>query len=232
MKGEKGMKETTKARKPRAPRKTRTSEPHDYLTDPAALGPGGKKESPPRTLGQRIAAIRKEKALSLEDLASRTGLDPELLSRIEQDQYTPPLGELIRLGKALETKMGVFIAPSEPAPYTIVRAHQRRKIARFASGTRKKHGYEYESLAPEKGDRAMEPFLVTLHPTDVQEMSTHDGQEFIYVLEGSMEARFEQKVEILEAGDAIYYDSNRPHLVRCHGLGPTRILAVLYTESK
>jgi transcriptional regulator with XRE-family HTH domain len=226
------MKQTSKLRKPKAPRKARASEPHDYLTDPASLMPGGRKEPPPRTLGQRIAAIRKDKGLSLEDLASRTGLDAELLSRIEKDLYTPPLGELIRLGKALETRMGVFIAPSEPSPYTIVRAHQRRKIARFASGTRKKHGYEYESLAPEKGDRAMEPFLVTLHPTDVQDMSSHDGQEFIYVLEGSMEARFEEAVEILEAGDAIYYDSNRPHLVRCHGQGPTRILAVLYTESR
>jgi quercetin dioxygenase-like cupin family protein len=128
--------------------------------------------------------------------------------------------------------MGVFIAPSPPSPYTVVRAHERKKVARFASGTKKRHGYEYESLAAEKGDRAMEPFLVTLHPTDVLEMSTHDGQEFIYVLEGSMEARIGDKVEILEAGDAIYYDSTEPHLVRCHGEGPTKILAVLYTESR
>ncbi|MEJ5375973.1 MAG: cupin domain-containing protein [bacterium] len=222
----------TKGKKLRATKRVRAPEPHDYLTDPSILTPGLKKEPPPRTLGQRIGSIRKEKGLSLEDLASRTGMDMELLSRIESDQYTPPLGELIRLGKALETKMGVFIAPSAPAPYTIVRSHQRKKIARFASGTKRKHGYDYESLAPEKGDRAMEPFLVTLHPTDVQEMSTHDGQEFIYVLEGSMEARLGDKVEILEAGDAIYYDSTQPHLVKCHGKGPTRILAVLYTESR
>lgn len=226
------MERTTKGRKPRAAKRVRASESHDYLTDPSVLTPGVKKEPSPKTLGQRIAAIRKEKGLSIQDLASRTGMDEDLLSRIEQDLYTPPLGELIRLGKALETKMGVFIAPSAPAPYTIVRAHQRRKIARFATGTRRRHGYEYESLAPEKGDRAMEPFLVTLHPTDVQDMSTHDGQEFIYVLEGSMEARLGEAVEILEAGDAIYYDSNQPHLVKCHGKGPTRILAVVYTESR
>jgi transcriptional regulator with XRE-family HTH domain len=221
-----------KKTKPKSPKRARTPEGHDYLTDPSIVSSAPKKEPSPKTLGQRVAAIRKEKGLSLEDLASRTGIDVQTLSRIEKNQYTPPLGELIRLGKALETKMGVFIAPSPPSPYTVVRAHERKKVARFASGTKKRHGYEYESLAAEKGDRAMEPFLVTLHPTDALEMSTHDGQEFIYVLEGSMEARIGDKVEILEAGDAIYYDSTEPHLVRCHGEGPTKILAVLYTESR
>lgn len=220
-------------RKPQGTRKRRkAAEPHDYLTDPSLMDTGVRKEAPRKTLGQRVAAIRKEKGLSLEDLASRTGMDVQTLSRIEKDEYTPPLGELIRLGKALETRMGYFIAPSAPTPYTIVRAHERKRVARFASGTKKKHGYEYESLAPDKADRAMEPFLVTLHPTDVLEMSTHDGQEFIYVLEGSMEARIGDKVEVLQAGDAIYYDSTQPHLVRCSGEGPTRILAVLYTESR
>lgn len=226
------MEGTKKPQRARKPRKTGTLEPYDYLTDPSLVHRAGRIEAPPKTLGQRVAAIRKEKGLSLEDLASRTGMDVQTLSRIEKDQYTPPLGELIRLGKALETRMGYFIAPSAPTPYTIVRAHERKRVARFASGTKKKHGYEYESLAPDKADRAMEPFLVTLHPTDVLEMSTHDGQEFIYVLEGSMEARIGDKVEVLQAGDAIYYDSTQPHLVRCSGEGPTRILAVLYTESR
>jgi quercetin dioxygenase-like cupin family protein len=90
----------------------------------------------------------------------------------------------------------------------------------------------YESLAPEKSDRKMEPFIVTMHPTDEHETSTHDGQEFIYVLEGRMEARLGDVVEVLEPGDAIYYDCNQPHRVGCHGDQTTRILAVLYTEGK
>jgi transcriptional regulator with XRE-family HTH domain len=225
--------EAKKGRKrPRAKAGAAYQEPHDYITDLSVQVGAPSEQAAPDSLGQRISRTRRQKGLSLEDLASRTGLDRGLLERVERDEYTPPLGELIRLGKALEMKMGYFIAPSAPKAYTIVRAHQRQPVARFASGSKTRHGYVYESLAPEKGDRAMEPFMVTMHPSDVQEMSTHDGQEFIYVLEGRMEARLGKAVEILEPGDAIYYDSLQPHLVKCYGAQPTRILAVLYTEAK
>jgi len=76
----------------------------------------------------------------------------------------------------------------------------------------------------------MEPFIVTLEPSVEEEPSTHDGQEFIYVLQGSMEVRLDKEIHILEAGDSIYYDSTVPHLVKCYGNEKTRILAVLYAE--
>lgn len=219
---------TTRKRRKRA----RPHEPDDYLTDPATLAAAPAAERRAGTLGQRISRIREQRGLSLEDLASRTGIDLQILEKLERNEYTPPLGELIRLGKALEMKMGYFISPARPKLYTVVRSHERQTVARFASGSNAHKGYVYESLAPEKGDRMMEPFIVTLHPSDIQEMSTHDGQEFIYVLEGRMEARLQDKIEILEPGDAIYYDSTRPHLVKCHGDQVTRIVAVLYTEGK
>jgi quercetin dioxygenase-like cupin family protein/DNA-binding phage protein len=213
-------------------RKPRRYEPDDYLTDPEAIGVGLPEEARADTLAQRISTIRRQRGLSLEDLSSRTGIALEVLEKVERNEYTPPLGELIRLGKALEMKMGYFISPAAHMPYSVVRRDQRQTVARFASGSPAHKGYVYESLAPEKGDRMMEPFIVTLHPSDVQDMSAHDGQEFIYVLEGRMEARLGQRVEILDPGDAIYYDSNQPHLVKCHGDQPTRILAVLCTEGK
>jgi len=71
--------------------------------------------------------------------------------------------------------------------------------------------------------------LMVLAPSDIEdERSTHEGQEFIFVLEGSMEVRLGEERYLLEQGDAIYYDSNVPHLVKCHGEEPTKILAVLY----
>jgi quercetin dioxygenase-like cupin family protein len=77
----------------------------------------------------------------------------------------------------------------------------------------------------------MEPFLVSLDPSETEEeRSTHDGQEFIYVLEGSMEVRLGEEIHVLKPGDSIYYDSTVPHLVKCHGDKRTNILAVLYAE--
>ena len=103
------------------------------------------------------------------------------------------------------------------------------KPLRYDSSREEHYGYEYESLAPNKTDRHMEPFLVTLEPSETEEeRSTHDGQEFIFVLNGEMEVRLDEEVHILEPGDSIYYDSTVPHLVKCHGKESTKILAVLY----
>ncbi|UCD22775.1 MAG: cupin domain-containing protein, partial [Chloroflexota bacterium] len=87
-------------------------------------------------------------------------------------------------------------------------------------------------LAPEKADRLMEPFIVTLVPTDKEEFSTHAGQEFLYVLAGEMKVQVGDRVEFLKPGDAAYYDSNQPHLVRCAGATVTKVLAVLYVGPK
>src|SRR4030042_359865 len=193
------------------------------------------QESPQEDLavnvGDRVKRAREKRGLSLLDISRRTGIDVSLLSEIEEGQSAPPLGTVIKLAKALEMKMGYFISGDELRPFTIVRRGDRKMVSRYDSKRDKHYGYGYESLAPYKKDRHMEPFLVTLQPaTTEEERSAHDGQEFIFVLTGSMEVRLAEEIHVLEPGDSIYYDSTVPHLVKCHGQETTRILAVLYTE--
>jgi len=78
----------------------------------------------------------------------------------------------------------------------------------------------------------MDPFLIVMVPTGVQELSSHDGEEFRFLFEGEMKAQMGDPVEILQGGDTVYYDSSDPHLVEGAGTQPTKILAVLYTGSK
>jgi transcriptional regulator with XRE-family HTH domain len=182
-------------------------------------------------VGERVKRAREKRGLSLLDISRRTGIDVSLLSEIEEGQSAPPLGTVVKLAKALEMKMGYFISGDELRPFTIVHRGDRKVVSRYDSKRDKHYGYGYESLAPYKKDRHMEPFLVTLQPTTTEEeRSAHDGQEFIFVLTGSMEVRLGEEIHVLEPGDAIYYDSTVPHLVKCHGQETTRILAVLYTE--
>jgi quercetin dioxygenase-like cupin family protein len=153
------------------------------------------------------------------------------LEQIEDGAVAPPLGVVIKLAKALEMKMGYFISGEENRPYTIVQGDDRKVVSRYDSKKGEHYGYQFESLAPHKKDRHMEPFLVTLEPSDTEEeRSAHDGQEFIYVLDGEMEVLLGEEGHLLEPGDAIYYDSTIPHLVRSHGQKETKILAVLYAE--
>ena len=181
-------------------------------------------------VGERIKTIRQQRGLSLEDLASRTGYDTDMLRQIEEDMVSPPLGVMVKLSKALDMKMGYLISSGESRPYSVIRKADRKPISRYASKKGVKYGYAYESLAPQKKDRAMEPFLVTLEPADEEpEMSTHDGEEFLFVLDGEMEVRIGEETQILQPGDCIYYDSTEPHVVKTRGDKITRILAVLTT---
>ena len=182
-------------------------------------------------VGERVRSVRERRNLSLLDISQRTGLEVSMLEQIENGKLAPPLGTVIKLAKALDLKMGYFISGDEDRAYTIVRKSDRKVVSRYDSKKGEYYGYGYESLAPHKKNRHMEPFLVSLDPAETEdERSTHDGQEFIYVLEGAMEVRLEDEIHILHPGDAIYYDSTVPHLVKCHGQEKTRILAVLYAE--
>ena len=196
-----------------------------------STGGGSPQEDIQVNVGERVRAVMESRGFSHEDISQRTGIESFLLKQIEEGTVTPPLGTVIKLAKALDMKMGYLISGEEDKPYTIVRKEDRGVVSRYDPKKGKYYGYEYETLAPHKKNKHMEPFLVTLDPESVEEeRSIHDGQEFIYVLRGLMEVRLGEDTHILEPGDAIYYDSMVPHLVKCGGDRKAKILAVLYTE--
>lgn len=193
----------------------------------------GKAAAAASTVGDRVRTVRQEKGLTITDVSRRTGLAEAYLQQVEGQAVSPPLGVLIKIAKALDMRLGRFISTGEVKSSTIVRKDERRVISRFTSARGDQYGYTYESLAADKKDREMEPFIVTLVPSGAKEaLSTHGGQEFIFVLEGAMEVILKDRSDVLYPGDSIYYDSTVPHLVRCHGDKDAVILAVLYTKDK
>ena len=182
-------------------------------------------------IGEKIHELREKRGLSLQDMANRTGYTSALLSQVENHLISPPLGALIKIAKALEVKVGTFFGEEPRESYAIVRRDERKHISRYASKEGVSYGYAYESLGFDKKDRQMEPFLVTLEPATVksEKLSSHDGEEFIFVLEGEMEAILGGHKDVLHPGDSIYYDSTIPHKVQCHRDIPTKILAVIWT---
>ena len=201
---------------------------HDLLTDPAAVAAAQEQadQHGAVTPAQNFRAAREKQGFSVQELAQKTGISQRELEQVEAGQTMLPLGQVIKLSKVLSLKMADMISVGDKS-FTIVRAGERSKVQRFGKAKQASHGYEYVSLAPGKRDRLMEPFLVTLHPASSDEPSSHDGQEFIYVLEGEMEVIVNDARDVLRAGDSIYYDSSTTHLVRAHGNKPAQILAVL-----
>jgi transcriptional regulator with XRE-family HTH domain len=186
--------------------------------------------APPRELdeiGQRIKNIREEKGLSLEELSRLTGFDVEVLSEMEKNIIQPQLGTVIKLSKALDSAFGRLLSGVGDKLYSVTRKNERSKVVRSTSHEGKKQVYSYMSLAPEVKGRHMEAFIVKLEVNTEDEMSKHEGEEFIYVFDGTVELKIGGDAFTLEPGDSVYYLSTTPHLIAARE-GTATILAVIY----
>jgi transcriptional regulator with XRE-family HTH domain len=186
-------------------------------------------------IGERIKNLRTRKQMSLDDASKESGIPQSIISGIEDLSVSPPLGDIISLAKAFQVSVGEIFGDSADSPFCIVRSDDRKTVSRFSSTSGKSGGYGYESLGHQKQNRQMEPFLVTLTPVEdpqLVEPNQHVGEEFLFVLEGQVEIRLSGHADVLNPGDSIYYDSNLPHVVSCHGNVPATILAVIYAKKE
>lgn len=199
------------------------------------------------SLGDRIAELRKTYSISRETLAERSGLNIELIRRIEDEGHIPDLAPLVKISRALGVRIGVLMDDHEELGPVVTRAGEAEKTPRFvtglpgavsakpeaapsaAPGAHSRQGLNFHALAADKGGRHMEPFIVDIEEDAEQDNSTHEGEEFIYVLSGKLSLEYGKNTYILEAGDSVYYDSIVPHRVLAAGDGAARILAVIYT---
>jgi len=184
------------------------------------------------TIGQRIAGLRGTYSVDRDALAERSGVPVDLIAKIEDEGLTPELAALIKIARGFGVRLGTLLDDHEERGPVITRAGAGAAATRFATGLPGEDapGYEglgFRSLAASKGGRHMEPFLIDVKPA-TREKSAHEGEEFVYVLSGSVMFDYGDASEMLEAGDSAYYDSIVPHRMSCAGSGPARILAVVY----
>ncbi|WP_319522963.1 XRE family transcriptional regulator [uncultured Desulfosarcina sp.] len=214
---------------------TSGKKPHinvDYFEDltgriDASTDCGAPSEGEREDIGQRIKTIREAKGISLEELSHMTGFEVELLASIENCEVQPQLGTAIKLSKALDSAFGRLVSGVGEKLYAITRKGEQKIVSRSTSQKGKKQAYTYRSLAPEVKGRHMESLIVQLEEAPDQERSVHDGEEFIYVLEGAVSLDIGDDHFDLEPGDSAYYLSTTPHLIAAAS-GQAIILAVLY----
>lgn len=184
-------------------------------------------------VGSKIKGIRESKNLTIEEISERSGLSIEQITSIETNQNLPSLGPLIKIARALGVRLGTFMDDNDSLGPVVTRAEERDcdssiSFSNGATDTRKH--MEYHPLAQQKADRHMEPFVIDVNPTENLEykLSAHEGEEFIYVLEGELEIEYGKEKYTLKTGDSIFYDSIVKHHV--HGVAgkPAKILAVVY----
>jgi transcriptional regulator with XRE-family HTH domain len=184
-----------------------------------------------KTVGGKIKQIRETKKVSLEELAERSGIELSLIQKIEQEKNIPSLAPLIKIARALGVRLGTFMDDSDSYGPVVVRAGEHHKGVRFTSqASESREHLNFFSLAYDKAGRNMEPFIVDIEPglqSDYM-LSSHEGEEFIYVLEGEVEINYGKETYLLAKGDSIYLDSVVLHNVHAANNNPARILAVVY----
>jgi len=195
------------------------------------------------TLGEHIVELRKTYSLSREVLSERSGVSTDLIAKIEDDGHIPDLAPLIKISRGLGVRLGTLLDDHEQLGPVICRASgsvgarsgQTGDTIRFKTGLPEDaasgghHGMSFYALAADKNGRHMEPFIVAIEPDADQDKSAHEGEEFIYVLEGTLALEYGMDKETLNTGDSVYYDSIVPHRVFSADNKPVKILAVIYT---
>ncbi|MDI6726193.1 MAG: cupin domain-containing protein [Smithellaceae bacterium] len=185
-------------------------------------------------IGEKIKNLRIKRRLSIEEVSRKSGISESIIAGIEDQTVSPPLGNIIILAKVFQATVGEVLGDRADSPFCIVRSGDENIASRFSSNVGKPGGYSYKSLGHQKQNRHMEPFLVTLTPTEsaLAEPNQHEGEEILFVLEGQVKVRLADHTDILNPGDSIYYDSNLPHVLSCHSNEPAKIFAVIYAEKE
>jgi len=184
-----------------------------------------------KSVGEKIKQIRELKKVSKEELAGRSGMEISMIQKIEEEINVPSLAPLIKIARALGVRLGTFLDDSDSFGPVVVRSDEHHKGVRFTSqSSESREHLNFFSLAFDKAGRNMEPFIVDIEPglkSDYM-LSSHEGEEFIYVLEGEIEINYGKEIYKLAKGDSIYLDSIVLHNVHAGSNQSARILAVIY----
>jgi transcriptional regulator with XRE-family HTH domain len=184
-------------------------------------------------IGRAVKEFRHKKQITLQDLAARTGIPKSVLAEIENGDVVPPVATLLKLAKAFNVGMASFFEEEATGmKISVTRSGERTRIKRRPHHHEGEVDYIYESLETHKADKHMEPLLVEFQPLDtgVMVFTNHEGEEFIFVLEGRLEFRTDDRVEILEPGDTIYFESDINHSWRSLDEKPARAIAVVWSK--
>jgi transcriptional regulator with XRE-family HTH domain len=183
-------------------------------------------------LGSKVRELRQKKHYTLQDVAAKTGLSKPFLSQIENDHVVPPVATLLKLARAFNVGLAHFFQDEVGSDkIAITRSRERVRVEKRPHHRKGEVNYVYETLETKKTNKQMEPFLVEFPVQDTNEMVfvNHDGEEFLHLLEGTLEFRTIDRVEVLEAGDSIYFESDMSHSFRCLGEEPARAIVVVWS---
>lgn len=184
------------------------------------------------SVGQKIKSIRESKNITIEQISERTKLSIEQIKNIEKEDKIASLSPLIKISRVLGVRIGTFLDDCNNLGPVVCKKGEQDKCMSYSCETAASNKYlNFFSLAKSKVGRNMEPFIIDIKPANDNNfiLSTHEGEEFIYVLEGEIELIYGKDIYRISAGESIYYDSIVKHNLHLGCCASAKILAVIYT---
>ena len=168
-------------------------------------------------IGPKVRALRLKKKLGLVKLGEHTGLSPAMLSKIERGQLFPTLPTLLRIALVFGVGLEHFFVDDEPRRLvTVVRKKERLQLPDRQGA--EPPSYVFESLDFPATDREMSGYYAEFTANSrPSKPHRHSGAELIYVLKGRLAVNIDGDDKVLNAGDALYFDSSAPHSYRRQG---------------
>jgi transcriptional regulator with XRE-family HTH domain len=178
-----------------------------------------------KQIAKRIREIREISGISAETMADKLGLPPGKYMQYEEGDTDIPVGMIFNISELFNVELSVLLGSDNPKLriYGIVRNGKGFKLER-------RKQYRYESLAFNFMHKKAEPFMVTIDPNPentILEFNSHPGQEFNYVIKGTMMSIIDGHEIILNEGDSIYFDSGYNHAMKAMNNEQVKFLAIV-----
>ncbi len=172
--------------------------------------------------GDKLRTLRQAQGWSREYLAETTGQTPEFIAGVEAGEITPPVAFILRLSSAYGVDPGSFLHDNERAQI------RDQRTQAYVNRTR---NYSYQTLTSGAEHDHLRAFMVTIEPHHDHKPVAykHEGEEFIFVMEGDLQLTLGSHVHVLKQNESIHFHSNIPHTLKSLSAQMTRCLVVLYT---
>lgn len=154
-------------------------------------------------LGERIKIIRKERGMTLQNLADETGLSIAFISKVERGLTSPTFSAILEICKALQVDLIELAQPSEDKQ-PVIKKNERIQMFPLADG-RIRHEFGTQ------GSRKMKGLWITLDPGTTDISRGHPEEELGIIIKGKLKVTIGKDTYILEEGDTLYIDANVQH---------------------
>jgi quercetin dioxygenase-like cupin family protein len=174
------------------------------------------------SFGNMIRNLREEKGFSMEILSRKTGYPLEVLRDVENGKIAPPVSLVLQLSRTLKTDIEPLQGRREmEASKRRIKSHKKRVAS-----------YAYASLTQPGEEKHLRAYRVTIDPrTEHQGVEYHhDGEEFIYVLDGGLTIQVAGKVNKLKKGGSLHFNSSLHHRLSNPTSRKTELLVVIYVR--